>query len=202
MADASKSNISKTVERAMPWKKGTPWWVVLIEGVVLLILGGYMFFARSQTYWIVGWVIALAITVDSAFSLATLFRREQTSQSKTWTLVHGLVGLISGLIAIGLLIFNVSIDTIGMIVLGLGCLFYGGLGVYMNLFEPYLSLRRLSIIVSIFFLVIGILLILQYFGVGTLTASIQVINFLVLVIAIVFIFWSLILRRENTPARA
>ena len=55
---------AKKVRSVLPWQKGAAWWVVLLEGIFLTGLGLYMFFARSPTYILLGWVIALSLGIS------------------------------------------------------------------------------------------------------------------------------------------
>jgi len=83
-------------------------------------------------------------------------------------------------------------------VLGLGCLAYGGMGLY-TLIDPHLvPLRRVSIIGAIFFTVIGVLLLLQAAGVGTIVTIVLFITLAVLIAGIALIIWSFALK--NSPA--
>jgi hypothetical protein len=72
MTNDIKAKVTDTARQVAPWKKGIPWWVVLIEGIILLGLGFYMFFAKPTTLALLGWIIALALAAGalSLFGLA------------------------------------------------------------------------------------------------------------------------------------
>ena len=49
MTNDLKSQLTSSAKGTLPWRKGVAWWVVLLQGVVLLALGLYVFFARPTT---------------------------------------------------------------------------------------------------------------------------------------------------------
>ena len=200
MSEDTKSKMTKMAKGALPWEKGVAWWVVLIEGIVLTGLGLYMFFAQAQTYLALAWVIALILTVSGLLNLYAAIGAGK-SQNKQWAMIHALVGLITGLIIIVFLLFSLFLDEVGMTILGLGCLVYGGLGVYLTFNKTLASHRWLALLLPIFFVVIGALLLLQAIGVGTLAQTIQVINLIILLAGIVLLIWAFILRRESSSAK-
>jgi predicted membrane channel-forming protein YqfA (hemolysin III family) len=82
-------------------------------------------------------------------------------------------------------------------VLGLGCLAYGGVGLYLLLDKNLTPLRRLSFISTLFYVVLGALIILHVLGVGTLATVLQIISLLLITAGIILFFWGIILRNER-----
>jgi DMSO reductase anchor subunit len=82
--------------------------------------------------------------------------------------------------------------------MGLGCLAYGGVGVYMLIDKKLASLRRISLIGTIFFALAGILILLHVFGMETLVTLVQLLKMLVIITGVILIFWALIIRNEAT----
>lgn len=197
MSDQMKSKVSDTAKGALPWQKGVAWWIVLIEGIVLLGLGLYMFFAPTSTHSIIGWIIALSLIVSGGLSLFIGFRHTEKDDVRLWTMIHGGVGLAAGLIVVVLLLMNVFLASSGLIVLGLGCLAYAGVGVYMLIDKKLASLRRISFFGTIFYLAIGVLLLLQAFGVGALVTTLQWIKLIVIIAGVALILWAFILRNDS-----
>ena len=191
-----KAKVTETARQVAPWKKGIPWGVVLIEGILLLALGTYMFFAKPSTLTILGWSIALALAAGGALSLYLVAQATDRTPSRQWTLVHGVVGLAAGGLVILLRLLGwLSADT-AAIILGLGCLIYGGMGLYPLLDQKLVPLRRVSLIGATFFAILGVLLLLQAFGVGTLVTTVQIVTLLIVIAGIVLVFWSLMLRNS------
>ena len=62
-----------------------------------------------------------------------------------------------------------------------------------------MPLRRVSIIGAIFFAALGLLLLLQGFGVGTFTTIVQIITFAILIAGVALIIWAIALK-NSAPA--
>lgn len=194
MTNDLKSQLTRSAKGALPWRKGVAWWVVLLEGVALLALGLYVFFAKPTTAVVLGWVVALSLLATGALSLYLSLQATEQTPVRQWTLIHGVVGVAAGLLAI--LIQFVSPGA-ALTVLGLGCLAYGGVGLYMLLDKNLTAMRRLSFITTIFYLVLGVLIVLHALGVGTLATVLQLISLLLIAAGIILLFWALILRNER-----
>ena len=194
MANETKSKI---VQSALPWQKGAVWWVVFLEGIFLTGLGLYMFFARSPTYLLLGWVIALSLGISSGLRVYLAFKMKGDEKARLWTMIHGAIGLIAAILVVFLLILGVHLQGLGLTILGLGCLGYGAVGLYMLLSKSSYNLRRVELIGAIFYLVIGTLMLLQVLGVSTLVTMIHWINLIILVAGVVLILWAFIVRNDS-----
>jgi uncharacterized membrane protein HdeD (DUF308 family) len=194
MTNDIKTQVTQAAKGALPWRKGVAWWVVLLEGLALLALGLYVFFAKPTTAVILGWVVALSLLASGALSLYLSLQATERTPVRQWTLIHGAVGVAAGLLAI--LVQFVSPGA-ALTVLGLGCLAYGGVGLYMLLDKHLTAMRRLSFISTVFYLVLGALIVLHALGVGTLVTVLQLISLLLIAAGTVLLFWGIILRNER-----
>ena len=194
MTNDLKSQLTSSAKGVLPWRKGVAWWVVLLEGVALLALGLYVFFARPTTAVILGWVVALSLLASGVLSLYLSLQATERTPVRQWTLIHGAVGVAAGLLAI---VIQFVSPGAALTVLGLGCLAYGGVGLYMLLDKNLTAMRRLSFITTIFYLVLGVLIVLHALGVGTLATVLQLISLLLIAAGIILLFWALILRNER-----
>jgi uncharacterized membrane protein HdeD (DUF308 family) len=194
MTNDIKTQVTQAAKGALPWRKGVAWWVVLLEGLALLALGLYVFFAKPTTAVILGWVVALSLLISGALSLYLSLQATERTPVRQWTLIHGAVGVAAGLLAI--LVQFVSPGA-ALTVLGLGCLAYGGVGLYMLLDKHLTAMRRLSFISTGFYLVLGALIVLHALGVGTLVTVLQLISLLLIAAGTVLLFWGIILRNER-----
>lgn len=194
MTNDIKTQVTQAAKGALPWRKGVAWWVVLLEGLALLALGLYVFFAKPTTAVILGWVVALSLLISGALSLYLSLQATERTPVRQWTLIHGAVGVAAGLLAI--LVQFVSPGA-ALTVLGLGCLAYGGVGLYMLLDKHLTAMRRLSFISTVFYLVLGALIVLHALGVGTLVTVLQLISLLLIAAGTVLLFWGIILRNER-----
>ena len=199
MADETQAKKARSV---LPWQKGAAWWVVLLEGIFLTGLGLYMFFARSPTYILLGWVIALSLGISGGLRVYLAYQMKGDEKARLWTLIHGAIGLIAAILVVFILFLGVYLQSLGLTILGLGCLGYGAVGLYMLLSKSSYNLRRVELIGTIFYLVIGALMLLQVLGVGTLVTMIHWINLLILVAGVVLVLWAFILRNDSAKKKA
>ena len=188
---------SKVTQSALPWQKGAVWWVVFIEGIVLTLLGLYMLLARTPTYILLGWIIALSLGASGGLRVYLAYQMKGDEKARLWTLIHGVIGLIAAILVVFILILGVHLQSLGLTILGLGCLGYGAVGLYMMLNKNSFTLRRFELIGTIFYLVIGALILLQVLGVGTLVTMIHWINLIILVAGVALVIWAFILRNDR-----
>jgi len=194
MTNDLKSQLTSSAKGVLPWRKGVAWWVVLLQGLALLALGLYMFFAQPTTAVILGWVVALSLLASGALSLYLSLQATERTPVRQWTLIHGAVGVAAGLLAI---VIQFVSPGAALTVLGLGCLAYGGVGLYMLLDKNLTPLRRLSFIGTLFYLVLGALITLHVLGVGTLATVLQIVSLMLITAGIILFFWGIILRNER-----
>jgi uncharacterized membrane protein HdeD (DUF308 family) len=197
MSNGVKSKVSGVAKSALPWKKGVAWWIVLIEGIVLSGLGLYMFFEKTWTMNILGWIVALSLLVSGALSVYASLKTTEKNQVRQWTMIHGVIGLVAGGI-VALLLFFTILPSTRAFVLGLGCLAYGGVGLYMLIDKNLASLRRISLISTVFYILIGVLILLFAFGVDTLQTTVQLLKMVMIITGVLLIFWAFILKRETS----
>ena len=188
---------SKLVQSTLPWQKGAAWWVVLLEGIFLAGLGLYLFFARTPTYLLLGWIIALCLGISGGLRVYLAYKMKGDEKARLWTLIHGAIGLIAAVLVVFILVLGVYLQSLGLTILGLGCLGYGAVGLYMMLSKSSFSLRRVELIGTIFYLVIGGLILLQVLGVSTLVTMIHWINLIILVAGVALVIWAFILRNDR-----
>lgn len=197
MSEDVKSKVTKAAGDVAPWRKGIAWWVVLLEGIALLGLGLFMYFNRSTANILIGWIVGLALAVAGGLNLYLALQATGKTPARQWTLYHGIAGLVAGLIIILLLLIRSSLSAGTILWLaGLGCLIYGGMGLFILLNPNLTSLRRVSVVGAIFYTAIGLLLILQALGMGAMTTTMLVVNMIIIIGGIVLILWAFILRKD------
>jgi len=197
MSEKNKSKVSELTKSSMPWSRGIAWWVVLIEGIVLVVLGLFMFFATTKTYAIIGWMIGSIILISGLLSLFASLRLPSATPRKKWTRIHGIVGIVTGLVVIVLLLLDVFLKDLGLILLGVGCLVYGGVGVYMIINKDDDGLKWGPILSTLLYLLLGVFVLFQAFNIGALKTTIDIINMIILVAGFALILWAFVLKRES-----
>ncbi len=71
------------------------WWLILVRGVMLVILGGYALFSPGLTLAIFAQVLAIFAILDGV--LALMAGAMGWSESRGWTLARGAICLLAGL---------------------------------------------------------------------------------------------------------
>ena len=75
---STSSSINDTVQQYAPWRKGIAWWVVLLQGLVLLAIGGYALWdansaARIIIFGLGIYLLAIGLgTIISAMRLSLI----------------------------------------------------------------------------------------------------------------------------------
>ena len=76
---------------------GMPWWLVLIEGIALLILGLLLLSSPGMTTLILVQFVGIYWLIAGIFKIITIF---MDSSGWGWKLAGGIVGILAGLIVV------------------------------------------------------------------------------------------------------
>jgi len=109
------------------------WWLLLLEGLVAIGLGLFMMFDQTRAGTSLGLIIAAYIAITGLLQTIGAFWN-QGAGSSTVDLIRGLVGLISGGIILVFYFFNMLAPNVGITILGIALIVYGGLGLYQGFF--------------------------------------------------------------------
>jgi uncharacterized membrane protein HdeD (DUF308 family) len=75
------------------------WWLMLLRGILLLILGGYALFRPGMTAVALTQVLGLFVLADGIVALGVgLFG---WTESRGWTIARGILGIVVGLFVLG-----------------------------------------------------------------------------------------------------
>ena len=75
--------------------KFIPWWLVLIQGIILLIIGGYLLAYPFQTLYVLVIFLGAYWFVSGMFGL---FSAAMYPEDRGWKILLGILGIIAGLI--------------------------------------------------------------------------------------------------------
>ncbi len=76
------------------------WWMPLVRGILLLILGAIMFVQPGSTVLSLIWLLGFYWIVDGAFSIMEGLGG-YTEKSRTWMIIGGIFGILAGFIIVG-----------------------------------------------------------------------------------------------------
>lgn len=75
------------------------WWTVLLRGILLIILGGYALYQPGMTLITFTQVLAVFVILDGI--LAIIAAILGVTESRGWTLVRGVLGILVGIFVLG-----------------------------------------------------------------------------------------------------
>lgn len=116
--------------RVAPWR-GADWRVLIVEGAVLIVAGGYLLADTERAEFLLGLAVGAALLIDGARQWFLGFRRLGRGRPRDVTLIRGSVGIVTGGLVLALSIFQ-QITVVGIrIAIGVGGLTYGVLGLVL-----------------------------------------------------------------------
>jgi uncharacterized membrane protein HdeD (DUF308 family) len=105
-----------------------PWWLVLLEGIALLILGILLLLKPGMTTLIFIQFLGIYWLVGGIFKIVSLFL---DSSMWGWKLFAGVLGIIAGIIVVQHPLWSpVVVGSTLVILLGIQGIIYGGVGVF------------------------------------------------------------------------
>jgi uncharacterized membrane protein HdeD (DUF308 family) len=114
-----------------PQKRALPWWVTLIQGIALVILGILLLSNPARTTVIVVQVLGLYWLVSGIMSLVGIFIDHS---AWGWKLFSGILGIIAGIVVLNHPLWSpVIIGATLIIVLGIQAIISGILGVILGI---------------------------------------------------------------------
>jgi uncharacterized membrane protein HdeD (DUF308 family) len=123
-------------ERAMsiarehaPWRAETPWWVIGVQGIVLVAIALYLLLAPSAAGPLIIQLIALWVLIESVLHILAGLR-DSTNAANPYTMLQAGIGVTIGLLLVfrDWLVPTLDVSS-ARTILGLGLLAYAGVGV-------------------------------------------------------------------------
>lgn len=129
-----------------------PWWLVLLEGILAVILGGFLLVRPGITFTLIVQVIAIYWLIDGIFRIISIF---MDSTQWGWKLFTGVIGILAGLVLfgegfLGAVLFGTSVIWI----MGFLGIVYGILGI----FQSFSGAGWGSLILGILSIIVGVIL--------------------------------------------
>jgi uncharacterized membrane protein HdeD (DUF308 family) len=117
-----------SLTQPQPQAKAIPWWLVLIEGIALIIIGGFLLTSTGRATVFIIQVMGFYWIISGIFQLIGLFM-DRTAWG--WKLFAGIISIVAGAIVVGQpLMSTVVVLSVAIIILGIQGLVYGGIGIY------------------------------------------------------------------------
>jgi uncharacterized membrane protein HdeD (DUF308 family) len=160
-----------------------PWWLVLVEGIVVALLGLLLLVAPGASLVFLVWLLGIYLLIAGIFRIIGIFL---DSSSWGWKLAAGILCLIAGLAILSNPLWSTTLASTWLVILvgflvmlqgaaGLIVAFQGGgwgmgalsvLGILLGLFlviNPLIGVATLTLILAIFMLIGGVGAVVQAF---------------------------------------
>jgi uncharacterized membrane protein HdeD (DUF308 family) len=152
-----------------------PWWLVLVEGIIVALLGLVLLVAPGASLVFLVWLLGIYLLIAGIFRIVGIFL---DSSSWGWKLAGGILCLIAGLAILSNPLWSTTLASTWLVILvgflamlqgaaGLIVAFQGGgwgmgalsvLGILLGLFlviNPLIGVATLTLILAIFMLIGG-----------------------------------------------
>jgi uncharacterized membrane protein HdeD (DUF308 family) len=170
-----------------------PWWLVLVEGIVVALLGFILLVAPGSSLVFLVWLLGIYLLVAGIIRITGIFL---DASSWGWKLAAGILCLIAGLAILSNPLWSTTLASTWLVILvgflamlqgaaGLIVAFQGGgwgmgalsvLGILFGLFlviNPLIGVATLTLILAIFMLIGGVGAVVQAFRIRREAASAQ-----------------------------
>jgi uncharacterized membrane protein HdeD (DUF308 family) len=160
-----------------------PWWLVLVEGIVVALLGLVLLVAPGASLVFLVWLVGIYLLIAGIFRIIGIFL---DSSSWGWKLAAGILCLIAGLTILSNPLWSTTVASTWLVILvgflamlqgaaGLVVVLQGGgwgmgalsvLGILLGLFlviNPLIGVATLTLILAIFMLIGGVGAVIQAF---------------------------------------
>jgi uncharacterized membrane protein HdeD (DUF308 family) len=160
-----------------------PWWLVLVEGIVVALLGLLLLVAPGASLVFLVWLLGIYLFIAGIFRIIGIFL---DSSSWGWKLAAGILCLIAGLAILSNPLWSTTLASTWLVILvgflvmlqgaaGLIVAFQGGgwgmgalsvLGILLGLFlviNPLIGVATLTLILAVFMLIGGVGAVVQAF---------------------------------------
>jgi len=151
----SSDNVVTQAKKATPWS--APWWVSLLEGVILAALGIYLIVSPDKAVLIFGRAVALYLFIAGLIQTLAGLQKTQTDMAGKLALWRGIIGLVlGGAVVILSFVFQWLSPQTSLWLLAAGTFLYGLIGLYLAFAQKTRgSGRLLALVGSILFIVVG-----------------------------------------------
>jgi uncharacterized membrane protein HdeD (DUF308 family) len=132
-----------------------PWWLVLIEGIALLILGVFLLAKPGMTSVIVVQFLGIYWFIAGIFKIISIF---VDSELWGWKLFAGIIGILAGIAVIQHPLWSATIVGNTLIIfLGIGGIIMGG----VSLYQAFKGAGLVTGILGVVSVILGIALLLN-----------------------------------------
>jgi uncharacterized membrane protein HdeD (DUF308 family) len=153
-----------TASKSMPWRRDIPWWVVLIQAIILTLLGVFVLTNPSSAGAVVILAAGVLMLVDGIMAVVGSMRGRHAGRANTLNAVNSGVAIIAGvLVLIAFLSPGFLPNSTTAVIAALGLIVTGGISLVIALFmrKPGEKIRWLRVIGPLVWIGFGILILVS-----------------------------------------
>ncbi len=155
-----KSGSMEQVKGLAPWKAGLPWWILLVEGILLALIGLLILIDPRQTSINVALFLCAVMLVAGIMQLLAVFRGKAPESVDALISARGSIAAFTG--AMVLLLYFLEYITVdsaktALLMFSMGAFIFGITGFVVS-FKTKGSRRRGGVIEGLFFTAFSVLL--------------------------------------------
>jgi uncharacterized membrane protein HdeD (DUF308 family) len=177
MSETMSDNLKELAEKNKPWRRDLPWWIVAVQGVVLVIIGIIALTDANALTGLLLYVIGGYMLLNSAIAIFAVIRGASSAPVR---MIQAGIGLQAGAVVLVQLILPITPQGGAAVSLAMGLTLTGLVGIialFMGRAEgssfPWAGLVREAIS-----LVLGILLFITLFSPTAIASLLTVIGVL------------------------
>ncbi|MCB0047845.1 MAG: hypothetical protein KDD92_20655 [Caldilineaceae bacterium] len=155
MADFVQQTSDKAKD-LVPWRSNSPWWTILVEGIIIGIMGLMLAINPAMSAINIAIAFTVVLIVIGLLQLWAVFRGRIPERLDALVAARGSIAVFGGLAILLLLTFGLMSVQIGRVLFGLTATIFGVLGFILFFTGGRKVLRGLAVDSS-FFLIAGLL---------------------------------------------
>ena len=125
------SRIDEALRQGTPWHRGIPWWLVLLEGLLVLGIGLFLAFQPDAARSTIRGLIGAFLIFNSVLAIASGLRpATRQLPMAPYRLLRGGIGLFAGLMVVLQPVFDYVDAEAARTILAVGLTLWGVIGLY------------------------------------------------------------------------
>ena len=126
--NAMTESATGLMRKGAPWRKGIPWWLIAIEGLVIIGIGAYMIWESDSADHVARQLVAAILLVSAASNVLEAWRAPSSS-SAVLQATRGGIGLAVGTIVVLANWSDYLANEAERLILGIGLIAYAAFGI-------------------------------------------------------------------------
>ncbi len=188
-----------TIKDSAPWRRGVAWPIIAIEGLILLVIGIFIFADKESAADVIRQLIAAILLVNGLLEILAGFRN-QGAVGSPYRILRGGVGATIGVLV---LLENVSDYLDGdssRVILAWGLIAFGVIGLAASLLaRSEAGLRISALVTGVLTIILGVILLT---GGADSTSRMNLLGTIALVFGVLLLGYAYLLYRGNQQTSA